>query len=213
VNIALDDGRLPLVERAVTLGAHTIYVFEPRDLDGLLDARATANALAPYGVVTWPSAHAIAARLLVEDLRATTVVDVGAGAGLVSVAAALSGARVLAVDVDPVSEDLVRAAARRAQVDVTWNRFYVIGNEPLAPGALVVVADLLYEPVLAGAAARRVTEAVRRGSRVIVGDPARAGRAAFASLVRDAGIEPHFVDVDIALTDGCATVGVWDSAA
>jgi hypothetical protein len=48
---------------------------------------------------------------------------------------------------------------------------------------------------------------------VIVGDPARAGRSAFVSLLKDAGIEPKFVDVEVANLDGTMRVGVWDSAA
>jgi predicted nicotinamide N-methyase len=212
VRAAVKDGSIELVERSVTFEAHTLVVFEPRDLDGLLDERAAANALAPYGVVTWPSAHAIASRLLAMDLSSTTVVDVGAGAGLVSISAALRGAQVLAVDIDPLSELLVRAAATHAGVDVTWNRFDVMGRERLADAAVVIIADLLYEPVLAGAAARRVIEAQKRGSRVIVGDPGRAGRAAFTSLIRDAGLEPTFVDVEVAMGDGHMAVGVWDTA-
>lgn len=210
VSDVLPDGDA-LRERVVTVGGREIVTFEPIDLDALLDRRAASSEVAPYGAVSWPAGFAVASLLLGEDLQGRTVVDVGAGTGLVAVAAALAGATVCAVDVDPLSEVLVERAAVRAGVSVRCARFDVMTRDPLPPGDLVVVADLLYEPTLAGAIARRVAEALARGSRVVVGDPGRAGRAAFASLLADLGRPPRFDDVTVEFEGADLVVGVWDA--
>lgn len=210
MSAAVADGEA-LAERVVTVGARAIVTFEPTNLDALLDSRAATNGVAPYGAVAWPAGIAIARALLDEDLAGHALVDVGAGTGLVSIAAALAGARVHALDIDPLSEVLIARAASRAGVTVRFSRFDLLTRDALPPADVVVVADVLYEPVLAGAVARRVSEALARGSRVIVGDPGRAGRAAFISLLTELGRAPVFVDAVVEHDAARHVVGVWDA--
>jgi hypothetical protein len=60
---------------------------------------------------------------------------------------------------------------------------------PLPPADIVVAADIMYEPMTGRALAYRAVEALRRGSRVLVGDsPGRAGRPAFLAALQELGI-------------------------
>lgn len=95
----------------------------------------------PFWSLLWPSGECFC-RLLTPDLvEGRSVLDFGAGCGLVAAAAALAGAsRVAAVDCDPASQlaSRVNAAHNGASVEVRewWE------GEPFDT---VLLADLLYD--------------------------------------------------------------------
>ncbi|MBX6366186.1 MAG: methyltransferase domain-containing protein, partial [Gemmatimonadetes bacterium] len=127
------------------------------------------------------------------------VLDLGAGTGLSARTAARRGARATALDHDPLALELVAAAAALQGLAVEARRFDLAGDEPLPPADTVVLADVLYEPALARAAARRVAEAVARGARALVGDPGRLARAEFVATLRAAGLDVAFDEVTAAV--------------
>lgn len=165
-----------------------IIVYEAKDPGRAVDEAIARRGPAPYGAVLWDSAIDVARLLISFDLGERRVLDVGCGCGLTTIAAALRGARVHATDIDScVFLAVSRAALEQGvQALVTTSCFDVCSAEPLPEADDVVFADLLYEPLLAAAVARRTLEALRRGSRVIVGDPDRAGRQDFLKLVHEA---------------------------
>lgn len=181
-------------ERVVTLpGGVRVTCLEVVDVDTLLDRAIHDGAPPPYGAVLWASGVALARRLVERgDLRGRTVVDVGAGVGVCSLVAAHLGASAVALDHDAVARELLEEAAQRQGVHVDTRDFDVYGDEALPPGDVVVFADLLYETPLARATARRVLEALARGSDVLVGDPQRIGREDLLSDLRAGGVEAHF---------------------
>jgi hypothetical protein len=79
------------------------------------DVDETANTLHagdPYGAVLWPAASAVAAHLLQSPQPLTSVLELGAGTGLVSIAAKLSGAHtVIATDYEDIPLQLLEYAA------------------------------------------------------------------------------------------------------
>lgn len=158
-------------------GPLTLFVLA--DVDAALDQAIRTGARAPYGGVLWDAAPCVVAVLAELPLAGTRVLELGCGTGLVSLAAARAGAKVLATDVDEEALASTRRAAEHAGLAIGAVGFDVGSDEPLPPADLVVAADLMYEPELALALARRVREALERGSRVVVGDPGRLGRAAF----------------------------------
>src|SRR4051794_29069406 len=89
-----------LVEETVVLGrGRTVAMLRPRESEDLLDERAfEREELLPYWAELWPSALALARSVAVRSLRGRRVLELGCGLGLVSIAAALAGARVLATD-------------------------------------------------------------------------------------------------------------------
>ena len=157
----------------------------------------------------WDSATDLAKALYALDLHGHRVLELGCGCGLVGVVAALKGARVLCTDVDVHTLTATARAASDAAVDVVTDLFDFMGAAPLplVDGAVatdVILADVLYEPMLAAAAARRTLEALAIGARVLVGDPDRAGRRDFVRLLKDAG---HDVVFGTGLNDARANDG------
>lgn len=181
-------------ERTIALGALQVTVLEATDVDGLLDAAIAEDRPAPYGSVLWPSGVAVAMWLVEQGdrLAGARVLDVGAGTGLCSLAAASLGADVLAVDVDPLPLQLLDEAARRQALSVETAPFNLLGEEPLPDAEIVLFADLLYESLLARRTGRRAVEALARGSEVVVGDPERAFRDSFSAVLHRAGYPAPF---------------------
>ncbi len=184
-----------LRRRHVTLReGRGVVVFEAKDPGKAVDDAIVQHKPAPYGAVLWDAAVDVARAFDVVDFSGKSVFEVGAGCGLCGIVAAVRGAVVVCSDVDDDVFGAVAAGAVEQGVAdrVTTLRFDVCGTEPLPAADVVVIADLLYEPVLAAAVARRVIEARARGGVVVVGDPDRAGRTAFLRLVRDAGVDVEF---------------------
>lgn len=180
----------------------------------------------PHGCVLWPAAQAVAgvmaslgishAMALGEspaDWSEMSVLEIGSGIGLCSLAALLLGAhRVIATDArrEPLallSASVTRGIARRAlpaesALRLTTAELNLLSaNATLPPADVVVCADLLYVPEVAQSLARHAVAALRRGdaSRVIVGDTHRPARAVFLRALWDEGVRrsaARFMPVD-----------------
>ena len=124
---------------------------------GLLldDAVAEGASEAPYWAELWPSARALAAHLGGFDLHGLRAMRLGCGLALPSVAAALGGADVLAVDHDAEAVRIARLNGRR-----TGRRVRGLVADLREPPTelldadafdLVLAADVLYDASLAEA--------------------------------------------------------------
>lgn len=155
----------------------------------------------PYGAVLWPASSAVAEHILASSssLDCVTILELGAGTGLVSIVAAMAGAsNVIATDYEPIPLTLLEYAAEKlnnsaqkpfSSIIKTAHFDLCDENTPLPPADIVVAADIMYEPHTGKAMARRTQEALKRKSRVIVGDsPGRAGRPAFLKELEALGI-------------------------
>jgi predicted nicotinamide N-methyase len=168
-------------------------------VDAALESTAPigSNEDDPYGVVLWPAAQVVAqAVAAMGDLRNRTLLELGAGTGLVSLAAAACGADVLATDYREEPLELLRASAARSSahvgspLDVDTRAFDIKSSEPLPPANIVAAADLLYLRSTSQALARRCVEALTAPGCecVLVGDLGRPGRAAFLEELRACGV-------------------------
>jgi predicted nicotinamide N-methyase len=141
----------------------------------LLESR-QGGALSPYWAYPWAGGAALARHLLAhpEIVRGRSVLDLGAGGGLVAIAAAKAGAAsVIAADIDRLAAVAARLNATANGVDVATVQDDLTGGPPPAVD-VVAVGDLFYDRHLA----RRVTAFLDRclssGIEVLVGDPGRA---------------------------------------
>ena len=174
----------------LTIDEMDLFVLESSNVDELLDAAIDEESVAPYGVVLWHSAVAVAHRLATYgSLTGVRVLDLGAGTGLCSMVAAKRGAQVLAVDIIDSPLALLREASRQQGLDIQTGHFDVFSATKLPDADLVIVADLLYERALARQVGFRVVEAYQRGNRVLVGDPERAFRRAFSNVLQRADVD------------------------
>lgn len=133
----------------------------------------------PYWAELWPSGVALA-RVVVElDLGAKRVLELGAGLGLPSLAAAVCGAYVLATDWADDAVTLLRENAARNGIAllaerVRWDEPGLLLEE--APWDLVLGADLLYEERNANLLRELLP---RLGGDVVLADPGRPAAAGF----------------------------------
>ncbi len=168
-----------------------IWVWETADAEQVLTA-AIAGGGDPYAAILWPAAVAVARELPGRVQAGQRVLDLGTGTGLCALAAAALGAHVLALDHDAGALRLLEHAARQQGLEVETAPFDLAGDAALPPGELGILADVLYEPALARAAARRVAELVGRGGRAVIGDPQRVGREIFLETLAAAGLAARF---------------------
>lgn len=130
----------------------------------------------PYWAFPWAGGLALARYLLdtPEAVAGRAVLDLGAGSGLVGIAAMKAGARsVLAADTDPYAVAALGLNAAANGVALTVSGADLTAGPPPAVD-LVLVGDLFYEEALA----RRVTAFLERcraaEKDVLIGDPGRA---------------------------------------
>ena len=135
------------IEETVELAGRSLTLLRPPSADELIDEAAFAvDDFLPYWAELWPSGVALAAHVGRRDLRGRRVLELGAGLGLPSLAAALRGADVLATDWAEDAVALLQANAARngvaLRVEVArW-------DDPARFGSgwdLVLAADVLYE--------------------------------------------------------------------
>lgn len=118
------------------------------------------------------------------DLAGRTLADVGCGSGILAIAAARRGARVVAVDLDADAVEVTRENAARNSVEIDARHG---GVEALPAVADVVVANLLTDTVASLAA--ELTRAA--GSTLIVSGITSERRAVALEPLRSAGFDPR----------------------
>ncbi len=162
------------VDEQIDLAGRQLSLLRPPSADALIDEDAfDDDEFLPYWAELWPSGLALARAVTALDVRGARVLELGAGLGLPSLAAALGGADVLATDWADDAVELLRRNAERNGIalraeSVRW-------DEPesllrAAPWSLVLGADLLYE--------RRNADQLldllpRLGADVLLADPGR----------------------------------------
>lgn len=172
-----------------------VSIFEVGDPTGIDGCDVDSERSHLCGGVLWPgartAAHALASR---GPLAGKSVVEVGAGTGLVSMTAAMLGAAdVLATDRSAASLELIEAAAEAQGLrQLRSSVFDLLDEQAVLPERVdvAVAADLLYSEELAVAVARTCARLVRRGAALIVTDSQLQWSGAFtAELARCLGTE------------------------
>jgi len=183
-----------VVEETFLLAGRTMRMLRPRDGDAILEELLAEDDpdddRLPFWAQLWPSGAALARAIATRPLAGHRVLELGCGLGLVSVTAALAGARVLAVDRSP--EATVFAALNAARNGVTITTAVCAFDRPEcllgeAPWDLVLAADVLYEhrnvAVLLGLLPRLVGVT----GEVWLADPGRRMQARFLAGVDATG--------------------------
>ena len=181
-----------LVEEVIPLPRAELRVLRPRDSEALLSEEAfEREEFLPYWAELWPSGVALARDVSARALRGARTLELGCGLALPSIAAALSGGRVLASDWSP---DAIEFAARNAALSgatietlrCDWSRPDTVLDR--APWDLVLAADVLYERRNVATLLDLLPRLVDERGEVLVADPGRAAAEEFL-----AGAEREFV--------------------
>jgi predicted nicotinamide N-methyase len=129
----------------------------------------------PYWAFPWAGGLALARHILdrPQTVAGRRVLDLGAGSGLVAIAAAMAGAAaVSAADVDPYAVAAIglNAAANGVAVAVVAND---LTAGPPPPVDLVLAGDVFYERALAERMTAFLDRCLEAGVDALVGDPGR----------------------------------------
>jgi len=150
------------------------------DVVGLWEAMETEGGGAgqdpPFWAAAWPGGQALARYVLdhPETVAGRRVLDLGAGSGLVAVAALLAGATgVLASDIDPYSHTAIALNVELngvTGVEVTGD---VLGGD-LPDVDVVLAGDVCYDREMTSRVLPFLGAAWLGGAAVFLGDPGRA---------------------------------------
>ena len=172
----------------MAVAGRELALLRPVSADELIDETAfDEDEFLPYWAELWPSGLALAEAVARLDMRGLRVLELGAGLGLPSLAAALGGAAVLATDWAEDAVALLRANAARNGISlraerVRWDEPETLLRE--APWELVLGADLLYEQ----RNAEQLLELLPQlGGDVLLAEPGRPFAPAFLARWR---VEP-----------------------
>jgi predicted nicotinamide N-methyase len=175
-----------LVEETIPLGnGRPIRLLRPRDSEELLREEAfEREELLPYWAELWPSSVAMARAIAARSLRGARVLELGCGLGLVGIAAALAGGRVLATDWSEEAIRFTQDNARRNDVSlatarIDWAQPHEIVAQ--APWPVVLGSDVLYERRNVQQMLDLLPRLVDVRSEVIIADPGRATQEEFVT--------------------------------
>jgi predicted nicotinamide N-methyase len=130
----------------------------------------------PYWAFAWAGGKALARYLLdhPEVVAGRSVLDFGAGSGLVAIAAAKAGAvSVLAAEIDHFAAAAIAANAALNEVAIAVTTADVLDTgDPR--WEVVTAGDVCYERPMAERVTAWLRDIVRRGGLVLIGDPGRA---------------------------------------
>ena len=134
------------------------------------------NVPPPYWAFAWAGGQALARYLLDNAalVAGRTILDLGAGSGLTSIAAMKAGAAsVLAADIDRYALVAIALNGEANGVRIETTDTDLLAS---APGSFdaVLVGDMFYERALAERALAFVETARAKGAEVLVGDPRRS---------------------------------------
>lgn len=135
-----------------------------------------AGGRPPYWAYHWPGGAALARHFLdrPESVAGRSVLDLGAGSGLVGIAAAIAGAgKVIASEIDPNGVAAIGLNAAVNDVPIVVIADDLTAGPPPAVD-LVAAGDLFYEPELALRVTAFLDRCLAAGIDVLIGDIGRA---------------------------------------
>jgi predicted nicotinamide N-methyase len=130
----------------------------------------------PYWAFAWAGGQALARHILDYPalVQGKAVLDIGAGSGLVALAAVKAGAaRVTAAEIDPVAAAAIALNAALVGAILDIETTDVIDRTPAA-WTVVLAGDLCYEQPLAERLLSWLRRLASAGVVVLLGDPGRA---------------------------------------
>ena len=183
--------RFTLADDSVVIGASTFLLRKPANADHLIsEADYVMDERLPYWADLWPSARVLAHALLVERGDGRTLLELGCGLGLPTVAAMRAGFHVTATDYYQDALHVTRAnAGRNLQREphvqlVNWRRW----PEAFGPFDYVVAADVVYEPEYATLVAECIAKALAPDGIALIADPGRVALPVFLAHLPDLGL-------------------------
>ena len=133
----------------------------------------------PFWAFAWAGGQALARYILdhPETVAGQRVLDLGAGSGLVAIAAAKAGAaHVMAAETDSFAASAIALNAEANGVQIVMLETNLLAEScPFPPGIdAVLVGDLFYEQTTAQRVIALLQRMAAAGTHVLIGDPGRS---------------------------------------
>lgn len=180
-----------VVQSDFPLGGRIVTIYHPRNADELIDEEAfEEDERLPYWADIWPSARVLAEHVVALPVDERRFLELGCGAGLVSVAAAMAGFDVTATD---YYEEALRFTALNVLIntgvlietrEADWRRF----PHDLGRFELVVASDVLYEKEHATLIPSVLDRTLTGRASAIVADPGRLAAPEFVEQCKERGM-------------------------
>lgn len=172
-------------EQVLALSGREIRVLGASATD-VLNAAGRSGDL-PYWAVAWPAGLALARHLSTQALAGMPVLELGSGAAIAGIGAAVAGAAVLATDNQPAALRLARLNARRNDLGLQataadWRAWPLSRAFPL-----VIGSEVTYEPAAYPALLATLAETVAPGGEALLSDPGRLSTEQFLQEAFSAG--------------------------
>ena len=183
----------PTTETLLEVPGHRVCITRIADSETLLTdiepITFAEDERIPYWAELWPSAVALSHYLVSHlDLEGRRVLELGCGLGLVSVVAALQGARVLCTDYEQAALAFARHNARgngcrgvRFRL-VDWNRPALRRRYDC-----VLASDVIYEARSFAPLVGLLQRYLARGGMAVIAEPGRINAPPFFSLLKQRG--------------------------
>ena len=172
------------------------------------DTLARSGLPPPFWAFAWAGGQALARYLIDHSAEVTgrSVLDFGAGSGLVAIAAAKAGATaVLAAEIDPFAAAAIAANAALNDVDITVQTEDLLDTVD-ACWEVVTAGDVCYERPMADRVMGWLRGMAACGSLVLLGDPGRAYSPSQGLLERGRYLVPTSRELE---DRDCREAAIW----
>jgi len=184
--------RFELASTEVVIGDRTYDLLRPRNVDDLISEEDFAiDERIPDWADCWPSSRILSDYVSKLSGQGKTLLELGCGIGLVSLAAAAAGFEALATDYYADALEFVSANAERHQLPAVDTRLVDWRKLPTDLGKFDIVAasDVLYERPQAGLIADTLAQTLAADGYGLLSDPGRSTADAFTEACAARGLK------------------------
>jgi ETFB lysine methyltransferase len=188
------ERRFVTVNDDVRVGDRDINVLRPRSAEDLISENDfDRDERLPYWAELWPSSTILANFIVSDTGPRGRLIELGAGVGLVSIAAAMAGYDVTATD---YYEDALAFARANSFRNLGFEITTSLVDWRAVPATLprfdtVLASDVLYESRYAPLVASVVDRFLSAGGVAYIADPGRIAAGAFAEACVERGLAIH----------------------
>jgi len=213
--LALDLARRYTLSRATYLiGKHRLEIFSIANSYELLDElseEAMKDEVLPYWAEIWPCSFVLA-EFIMDDLPMPEkhCLELGAGVGLVSVAAAKAGAHILATDYAPEAMEFIRLNSWQNEVFVKaermdWRDIRLTDNFDF-----IFAADVLYERRNLLPVVLAVDKLLRPDGAAYIADPRREIAKDFLALASENNFKVEVYSKPLQTSDRLLNIDIYE---
>jgi predicted nicotinamide N-methyase len=182
----------------IDIGGESVSILKPRNSDDLIsEADYVRDERLPYWADVWPSSLILAKRLAGDAGRGRSLLELGCGLGIVTIAAMRAGFEVTATDYYEDALRFARANAWRnlrrepATRMIDWRAW----PDDVPTFDVIVAADVLYEMAYAELVADALAAALAAHGTAIIADPGRIAVDQFLGACESRGLSRITRDV------------------